>query len=220
MRPLLAALLPALLFPVAAPAAPPPNKPVAGLMRVRIVTSEGPIVVALDTKRAPQTSANFLTYADDGRLDGTTFYRAARRKSDPKFGFVQGGIGNDLRRALPPVPLEKTSDTGILHLDATVSMARGDRPGSAMGNFFITVGPTPTMDARGDYPGYAAFGHVVSGMDTVRRILAKPSGGGSDAMKGQMIYDPVTIVSVKRMDGSPKPSGWPKPWLIDIPRRK
>ncbi len=176
-------------------------------------------MIALDTRRAPVTSANFLTYADDGRLDGTTFYRAARRKSDPRLGFIQGGIGNDMRRALPPVPLEKTSQTGILHLDATVSMARGDRPGSAMGNFFITVGPTPSMDARGDYQGYAAFAHVVSGMDTVRRILAKPSGGGSDAMKGQMIFDPVKIISVKRIDGVPKPSGWPKPWLIDIPRR-
>jgi len=218
MRPFLAALLLSLSAFFAARAAPP-NRPAPGLIRARILTSEGPIVIALDTRRAPRTSANFLTYADDGRFDGTTFYRAARRKTNPKLGFVQGGIGNDLRRALPPVPLEKTSQTGIIHLDATVSMARGDRPGSAMGNFFITVGPTPSMDARGDYQGYAAFGHVVSGMDTVRRILAKPSGGGSDAMKGQMIYDPVKIISVRRLDGAPKPSGWPKPWLIDIPRR-
>ena len=81
--------------------------------------------------------------------------------------------------------------TGLRHLDATVSMARGDSPSSAGGNFVLTVGPTPQMDARPGYPGYAAFGRVVGGMDLVKRILALPSGGGMDAMKGQMILRPV-----------------------------
>jgi peptidyl-prolyl cis-trans isomerase A (cyclophilin A) len=88
-----------------------------------------------------------------------------------------------------------------------------------MGNFFITVGPAPNMDAQGDYQGYAAFGHVVSGMDTVRRILAKPSGGGSEAMKGQMILKPVGLITAKRLDGVAKPTRGPRPWLLDIPRR-
>src|SRR3546814_12228952 len=65
--------------------------------------------------------------------------------------------------SLPPIRHEPTTRTGIRHLDATLSMARPDRANSAMGNFFITVGPTPNMDARGDYIGYAAFGHVVAG---------------------------------------------------------
>ncbi|CAM5439155.1 peptidylprolyl isomerase OS=Sphingobium scionense OX=1404341 GN=GGQ90_002710 PE=4 SV=1 [Sphingobium scionense] len=188
------------LFPVLA-MAQPTNRPTPGYTRVAIDTSVGTIIVALDQRRAPLTSANFLAYADDQRLDGTVFYRAARRKSDPKFGLIQGGIDTDLRRALPPVRHEPTSQTGIRHLDATLSMARPDRPNSASGNFFITVGPTPTMDAQGSSIGYAAFGHVVAGMDVVRRILAVPTCCGTGPMRGQMIIKPVTILHVRRLDG-------------------
>jgi peptidyl-prolyl cis-trans isomerase A (cyclophilin A) len=214
---LLALALAALAVP-AAVAARPADKPAPGLVRVRIVTSEGPIIVALDARHAPKTTANFLAYVDDGRFDGTLFYRAARSKSAPKFGFVQGGIGTDVRRSLDPVPLEPTSRTGIRHLDATVTMARGDTPDSATGNFSLTVGATPNMDAHGKDLGYAAFGHVVSGMDTVRRILAQPTGGGSGPMKGQMILRPVRLISAKRLDGIAKPTGQAKPWLLVLGR--
>lgn len=199
-------------------AALPPNRPTPGYVRVRIETDKGPIIVAVDMKRAPRTSTNFLAYVDDGRFDGTTFYRAARRKSAPTYGLIQGGIDTDARRAIPPIPHEPTSKTGILHLDATLSMARPNRADSAMGNFFITIGATPNMDARGDYIGYAAFGHVVAGMDTVRRILAVPTGGGSGVMRGQMIIKPVRIIRAVRIDGKAKPTGRVKPWLIGIKR--
>lgn len=198
-------------------AAPPADRPTPGYVRVRMVTSEGPLVIAVDTKRAPKTGANFLAYVDDGRFDGTSFYRAARRKTDPKLGFVQGGIDSDRRRALPPVPHEPTSQTGLTHGDATVSMARSG-PGTAMGDFFIMVGAVPSMDARPGSPGYAAFGHVVAGMGTVRKILAKPTSGGTGAMRGQMIDRPVQVISVKRIDGTPKPTPGPKPWLIQVRR--
>ncbi len=210
MRTLLCAL--ALALP--APTSSQSTKPIPGQVRVRLVTSAGPIVLALDTRRAPATTANFLAYVDDGRFDGTSFYRAARSKAAPGLGFVQGGIRTDARRILPPFPLETTATTGLRHLDATVSMARGGTADSAGGNFFITVGPAPAMDARGDYPGYAAFGRVAGGMDTVRRILARPTGGGLDAMKGQLILRPVILVSARRLDGVAKPTGRVKPWLI------
>ncbi|MEG3083176.1 peptidylprolyl isomerase [Sphingomonas sp. PB2P12] len=188
--------------------------PKPGIVRVRTVTSEGPIVLALDTRHAPKTTENFLAYVDDGRLDGTDFYRASRSKKAPKFGFIQGSIRTDARRILPPFPLETTTQTGIRHLDATIAMARGSNPGSAGGSFFITVGPTPAMDARPGYLGYAAFGHVIGGMDTVRRILAKPTGGGMDAFKDQMILQRVSLISAKRLDGTPKPTRYPRPWLM------
>ena len=194
------------------------TQPAPGLVRVRLFTSEGPVVLALDARRAPRTTANFMAYVDDGRFDGTTFYRASRRKTAPRFGFVQGGIRTDARRILPPFPHEPTTRTGISHLDATVSMARGATPGSAGGNFFITVGATPSMDARGDYAGYAAFGRVVAGMETVRRILGKPTGGGSDAMAGQMILQPVRVIRAQRLDGVAKPTGRAKTWLWNLRR--
>lgn len=213
----IAALL--LFFCPALAAAIPANRPTPGYVRVAIETSVGTIIVAVDQKRAPLTSANFLTYVDDGRFDGVTFYRAARRKSDPKLGLIQGGIDTDARRSLPPVAHEPTSKTGILHLDATLSMARPNRPDSAMGNFFITVGATPNMDARGDYIGYAAFGHVVAGMDVVRKILSVPTCCGSGPMRGQMIVKRITILQMRRLDGVAKPSRGVKPWLIGLKKQ-
>ncbi|MBR0551096.1 peptidylprolyl isomerase [Stakelama marina] len=187
-------------------------------VHVRIVTSAGPVTLALDAKHAPKTVANFMKYVDDGRFVGTEFYRASRRKGDAKHGFVQGGIARDARRILPSVPLEPTSQTGIHHTDGTISMAHGADPDSADGNFSIMVGDNPSLDARGKYRGFAAFGHVIKGMDIVRRILALPTGGGRGEMRGQMIKQPVKIIRVDRLDGTPHPTGGPKPWLINIRR--
>ena len=195
-------------------AAPPANHPQPGIVRVRLDTSAGPIVLALDAKRAPRTTANFMAYVDDGRFDGTFFYRATRGRRDPRTGFIQGGIGTDAKRILPPFPFESTTKTGIRHLDATVSMARGASPDSAGGNFVLTVGPAPAMDARPPALGYAAFGHVVDGTATVKRILALPTGGGMDEFKDQMILKPITIVRAVRLDGVAKPTSGPKVWLL------
>jgi peptidyl-prolyl cis-trans isomerase A (cyclophilin A) len=218
---LLCGLLPATVFgrPAHPPTPGPRPGPKPGYVRVAIDTSVGTIIVAVDQKRAPRTSANFLTYVDDGRFDGVTFYRAARRKSNPGLGLIQGGIDTDARRSLPPIPHEPTSRTGIRHLDATLSMARPNRPDSAMGNFFITIGATPNMDARGSYIGYAAFGHVVAGMDVVKKILSVPTCCGSGPMRGQMIVKPIAIRRARRLDGVAKPTRGVKPWLIGLHRR-
>jgi peptidyl-prolyl cis-trans isomerase A (cyclophilin A) len=174
--------------------------PLADLVRVRLETEAGPIVLELDGRRAPLTTANFLAYVDQRRFDGTTFYRAARTPGAARRGFVQGGIRRNYRLMLAPVAHEPTSATGLRHVDGTISMARTD-PGSAMGNFFITIGAMPQMDAHGGDLGFAAFGHVIEGMDNVRRILAAPTvaNAGSGAMRGQMIAAPVRIVSARRM---------------------
>lgn len=204
----------ALLAVSAAPA--PQGHPQPGKVRVRLVTSMGAITVALDARRAPKTVANFLAYVDDGRFEGTTFYRTARRKTEPSKGFIQGGVGTDARRMLDPLPLEPTSKTGLRHLNGTISMAHGPNPNSASGNFSIMVGDNPGLDARGANLGFAAFGQVVGGMDVVQRILALPSGGGRDVMKGQMILKPVTILRAERLDGVAKPTGRVKPWLLGL----
>ncbi|MES2988642.1 MAG: peptidylprolyl isomerase [Pseudomonadota bacterium] len=186
----------------------------SGTVRVRLVTSAGAIVLALDAKRAPKTVANFMAYVDDGRLDDTEFYRATRRKSDARFGFIQGGIAQDARRMLPPLVLEPTSQTGITHQDGTISMAHGINENAANANFSIMVGPNPGLDAKPGNRGYAAFGKVLAGMDVVKRILALPTGGGRDAMKGQMILSPIKIIRAERLDGVAKPTGRVKPWLF------
>lgn len=192
---------PALLCLLALTASPAAARPApAPLPKVAIKTSEGTIVVALEVKRAPVTSANFLRYVDAHRFDGTTFYRAARAKSDPHRGLIQGGVDHDMPKTFFPIRHEPTSQTGLKHVDGTLSMARND-PGTAMGDFFITIGPAVGLDASRGYVGYAAFGHVVSGMDVARRILAKPTypGGYSFDTMGQSIRDRVKIISATRV---------------------
>lgn len=165
---------------------------------VRLETSAGPIVIQLDHRRAPITAGNFLRYAEEKRFDNTFFYRAARNRTNPKLGLVQGGINHRVVRARLPIEHEPTSKTGLRHIDGTVSMAR-NAPGTAMGDFFITVGPAPYLDARPGSPGYAAFGRVVSGMDVIRKMLAAPTypGGHSVDTKGQTMISPIRILSAR-----------------------
>jgi peptidyl-prolyl cis-trans isomerase A (cyclophilin A) len=210
------ALLVVALTPLVPAHAASDGRPVPGYVRVRIETSMGNIVVALDPKHAPRTVDNFMKYVDDGRFENTKFYRASRAKSDPtRRGFIQGGIDTDFRRTLVPlVPLEPTSKTGLKHVDGTISMARHKEPDTASGNFSIFVGPSPYMDAAPGRPGYAAFGHVVSGMDVVRKIMALPTCCGKGPMFGQMIKQDVQIVRAVRLDGKPAPTTVVRPWLF------
>ena len=173
----------------------------AALPKIAIVTSEGTMVAVLDTKRAPITANNFLRYVDAYRFDGTTFYRAARSKSVTGNGLVQGGLDHNISKSFLPIKHEPTTKTGLRHVDGTLSMARNE-PGSAMADFFITLGPAPDLDARGSYVGYAAFGHVISGMGVAKKILAKPTfPGGYDIITvGQTIRQPVKIITVKRIN--------------------
>lgn len=189
---LLAALV--LFFPATAA----PSK-----VKVALKTSEGTIMVAVDVRHAPITANNFLAYVDQKKFDGTSFYRAAPAKGNRAVGLIQGGIRRAAIRSLVPIAHEPTTKTGLRHVDGTISMARRE-PGTAMGDFFILVGPSPAMDARpgasGDNAGYAAFGKVVSGMPVVKRIMAaKTWPGGSGAMKDQMIKAPVKIIEARRV---------------------
>lgn len=178
-----------------APAAPPAD------VRVALDTSAGRILIAVHVARAPVTAANFLHYVDQKRLDGTSFYRSV---GSADYGFVQGGAQNDPRRLLPPIKHEPTSQTGLNHDDGALSMARY-APGSATGDFFIVLGKMPGMDAYpeapGDNQGFAVFAHVVEGMDVVKAILAAPKSptAGEGVMKGQMLEQPVKILTARRI---------------------
>lgn len=198
---------PAIAVPVAADAPPSPS-PTHALARVRLVTPLGAIVLALEKDRAPLTTANFLRYVDQKRLDGTTFYRALKLGGPPQWpsdvGLVQGGVGQDGKRLLPPVAHEPTGQTGLTHREGSISMARL-APGSAQGDFFITLGEIPSLDANpegaGDNQGFAVFGHVEQGMDVIRQILAGPRSPtlGEGVMRGQMLAMPVPIISARRL---------------------
>jgi peptidyl-prolyl cis-trans isomerase A (cyclophilin A) len=180
------------------PAAAP--QPAAGTARVALETSEGRIVLELEKTRAPITAANFLRYVTEKRLDGTVFYRTVR--VTPTFGFVQFGVQNAPKRVLPPIKHEPTTQTGVRHVDGAISIARL-APGTAQGDFTISVGAQPSLDAdpsqAGDNLGYAAFGRVVEGMEVVHRILNAPVSEGGH-FKGEMIAQPVRILLARAVE--------------------
>jgi peptidyl-prolyl cis-trans isomerase A (cyclophilin A) len=188
------------------PGSPPPavaHEPETA--KVVMQTGLGPILLLIETERAPITAANFLRYVDQKRLDGIGFYRAVKIGDTGEYGLVQAGIQGDPKRALPPIAHEPTTVTGLSHISGAISMARLE-PGTAMMDFFIVLGNLTTMDAQpnapGDNQGYAVFGRVVDGMDLVRAILEQPHSAtaGDGIMKGQMLETPVKILTMRRVE--------------------
>jgi peptidyl-prolyl cis-trans isomerase A (cyclophilin A) len=165
---------------------PAPAATVRTPVIVRLETTLGTIDVEIDTARAPVTAANFLGYVSRGDYTGGRFHRTVRAGNQPNrilIDVVQAGRDPAATRPdLPPIPLERTSVTGLRHLDGALSMAR-DGPDTATSDFFICVGDQPELDFGGkrnpDGQGFAVFGRVVAGMDVVRRIHAAPADGQS-----------------------------------------
>ena len=193
MRPFLASLV--LLFLSSRTHAAEP-----AAVRVVLETARGEIELALDPVHAPATTANFLRYVAAGLYDGGGFHRTVKPDNQPdkkiRIEVIQAGI-DPARTKLdgPPITLERTRDTGLKHLDGTVSMAR-DGPDTATSDFFICLGAQPALDFGGqrnpDGQGFAAFGHVVRGLDVVRAIQQSPAAG-------QSLTPPVKILRARKL---------------------
>ena len=152
---------------------------------VLIKTELGDIAVEVFIKKAPVTGSNFLRYVEENRYEGAVFYRVVRMDNQPddsiRIEVIQGGLYEENHPAmLPPIDHESTAETGILHLDGGISMARW-HPGTATSEFFICIGDQPELDFGGrrnpDGQGFAAFGKVIKGMDVVREIQRQPADG-------------------------------------------
>ncbi len=175
-------------------------------VEVMIETEVGNIEIAVYPEAAPKSARSFLDHLDQGLLEGGAFYRVVRKDNDngaPIIEVIQGGVV-DPEKSLPPVAHETTNETGITHLDGTVSLGRFE-PGSASGAaFFITIGDQPSLDFGGmrneDGLGFAAFGRVVSGMEVVRRIQQMDATAPADNpyVQGQLLASPVAILKAAR----------------------
>ncbi|MFZ2633890.1 MAG: peptidylprolyl isomerase [Desulfosalsimonadaceae bacterium] len=169
-------------FAVEKPSAPP---------NVRLETSLGTIVIALDSQAAPKTVENFLAYVRDGFYNGTIFHRVIRG-----FMIQGGGFTETMEQKATQAAIPNEADNGLKNLRGTVAMARTSDPDSATAQFFInTVDNTPldftAKDGRGW--GYCVFGRVVEGMDVVDAIEKEPTtfrGGAGDV--------PVRAVIIKK----------------------
>jgi peptidyl-prolyl cis-trans isomerase A (cyclophilin A) len=169
---------------------------------IEIQTRVGNIEVELFPDQAPQTVRAILAYIDSGLYRDASFYRVlnmSNQPSDaPKAELVQGGLWNKKgvrRDQLTGIPHENTSQSGILHTNGVISLARQE-PGTANTEFFICVGDQPGFDYGGennpDGQGYAAFGRVIKGMDIVRRIYNMPE-------EDQYFSPPVPIFNIVRL---------------------
>jgi len=166
-------------------------------------TERGEIEMEVDTIRAPITGKNFLRYVDGGFFTNGSFYRVVRQDNQPndsiRIDVIQAGASREKRgQGFPPIELERTSVTGIKHLDGTISMARAG-VNSATSSFFICLGTQPALDFGGmrnpDGQGFAAFGRVVRGLDVARRIQ-------NEAANGQSLVTPVAIHDATRKKGA------------------
>ena len=173
----------------------------AGMIRVLMSTELGDIELELDAAHAPATVANFLRYVDRGLYDGGVFHRTVTPDNQPdnkiRIEVIQGGINPEqTTEDGPEIILERTSITGLRHLNGTLSMARNG-PDTATSDFFICINDQPELDFGGqrnpDGQGFAAFGQVVKGMDVVRAIQQAPA-------EGQSLTPVVVILSAKRSD--------------------
>ena len=173
---------------------------------VLMQTSMGDMKIELYAGAAPISVANFLQYVDKGAYSDGSFYRVVRRDNDkgnPKITVVQGAA-NKVFTEFAPIELESTQQTGIKHLDGTLSIARLG-PHTATHEFFICIGAQPGLDfAAKRHPdglGFAAFGRVIEGMDVARRInQIREAKVTDDAyLAGQLLAHPVIIESIKRL---------------------
>lgn len=169
---------------------------------ILIQTEKGDIELELYPLKAPRTVAAFLSYVDSGYYHNSHFYRVLNDENQPsnaaKTELIQGGIwrsNNARAQRVPGIPHETTQQTGILHTDGVISLARLE-PGTAGTEFFICIGKQPGLDYGGeniaDRQGYATFGKVVKGMDIVRKIYRQPEND-------QYFDPPVVIYEIKRM---------------------
>ncbi len=169
--------------------------------RILMETEMGEITLEVYPDKAQVTASNFLTYIDENRFEGAVFYRVVRSDNQPgdsiRIAVIQGGLYKDDHPSmLPPIAHETTQQTGILHKDGVISMARW-HPGTASSEFFICVGDQPELDYQGrrnpDEQGFAAFGKVIAGMDVVIKIHQLP-------VEGQYLDPTVKILRVSRLD--------------------
>jgi peptidyl-prolyl cis-trans isomerase A (cyclophilin A) len=173
-------------------------------------TALGRLTMEVDLARAPITAANFLKYVDGKFYDGGMINRAVRpdntTRHDVEIQVIQFQSDPARRREqFPPIPLERTSVTGLKHVNGALSMARSG-PDSATTSFSVVINDQPELDFAGkrnaDGQGFAVFGRVVAGMDVVANIHAAKTLAPDAPQKGaygtETLDPPIKILKAYR----------------------
>jgi peptidyl-prolyl cis-trans isomerase B (cyclophilin B) len=166
--------------------------------QVELKTNMGAITLELYPDKAPKTVENFLQYVKDGHFKGTIFHRVI-----PGFMIQGGGFTVDFVQKKTRAPVQNEAGNGLRNEIGTIAMARTNDPNSATAQFFINVNDNQALNFAPGNPGYAVFGKVVKGMDTVTKIAAVPTGPGpvpphQDVPRKPVIIEDAKIISAEK----------------------
>jgi len=191
MRPILSAIA---LSLVAAPAGA--DDPGSKAPKVELVTTHGSMVLELDPVKAPITTENFLRYVRDGHYDGIIFHRVI-----PGFMIQGGGYEADYSERPTREPIENESRNGLSNERGTIAMARTSNPHSASAQFFINLVDNERLDGAPERWGYAVFGRLTEGFDTLDKIGGVATGRGgpfpTDVPQAPVIIEKAHVIEAE-----------------------
>ncbi len=163
--------------------------------KVKLTTSLGEIIIQLNPEKAPISSANFLTYVNEGFYNNTIFHRVI-----PGFMAQGGGFDTDFNQKAVHDPIKNEADNGLTNKRGTLAMARTNVPDSATAQFFINYKDNASLNHTSPTSsgwGYAVFGEVIEGMDVVDQMAKQPTGnrgGHQDVPKTDIIVEKAEVV--------------------------
>lgn len=168
--------------------------PAAAADRPQVImeTSKGTVVIELNGKKAPITTANFLAYVASGFYDNTIFHRVIK-----DFMIQGGGLTTDMQKKSNRPPIKNEADNGLKNNTGTIAMARTADPHSATSQFFINVKDNDFLNHRSKTAngwGYCVFGRVIKGIEVVRAIENVPTG--IKAGRRDVPVEPVVITRI------------------------
>ena len=163
--------------------------------KVKLTTTLGEVVIQLNTEKAPVSSANFLTYVNEGFYNGTVFHRII-----PDFMAQGGGFDTSFNQKAVHVPIKNEANNGLKNTRGTLAMARTNDPDSATAQFFINYKDNSFLNHTSQTSsgwGYAVFGEVIEGMDVVDAMAKQATsnrGGHQDVPKTDIIIEKAEVV--------------------------
>ncbi|MCX7107565.1 MAG: peptidylprolyl isomerase [Methylococcales bacterium] len=163
--------------------------------KVKLTTTLGEIIIQLNTEKAPLSSANFLTYVNEGFYNGTIFHRVI-----PDFMAQGGGFDTSFNQKAVHAPIKNEANNGLTNTRGTLAMARTNDPNSATAQFFINYKDNTFLNHTSQTSsgwGYAVFGEVIEGIDIVDAMAKQPTsnrGGHQDVPKTDIVIEKAEVV--------------------------
>ena len=163
--------------------------------KVKLITTLGEVIIQLNTEKAPISSANFLTYVNEGFYNGTVFHRII-----PDFMAQGGGFDTSFNQKAVHAPIKNEANNGLKNARGTLAMARTNDPDSATAQFFINYKDNSFLNHTSQTSsgwGYAVFGEVIEGMDVVDAMAKQATsnrGGHQDVPKTDIIIEKAEVV--------------------------